>query len=313
VIYPAFPLYAWADPDAAWKLLVPLMEYANNATNIQYNLPWAPHHLGKYPVGDIQPSQQEQMPIEETAFMLISLAMLDSRLGDGSKSWIPVKYNGLIDTWGQYLLDSTEIPRNQLTTDDFLGPMPNCTNLAAKGIIGLAAYASILRTRGNSTGAQAMDAAAQKYVTFWRAHSLAKSGDHFQLEYSDEGTWSTKYNLMLQVALGQATGRSDAFPFPQDVIDTELNFYLSKQFNKYGVPLFSKATFGKGDWFSFAGAIMDQPGFARVMGALRAFLNDSPDRVPFTDWYDTITARQKGFRCRAVVGGVFARLFLGKQ
>ena len=38
------------------------------------------------------------------------------------------------------------------------------------------------------------------------------------------------------------------------------------------------------------------------------FLNQTPDRVPLTDWYDTITARQVGFQSRSVVGGVYMKL-----
>lgn len=46
VIYPAAPLYVYSNPDLVYELLVPLLEYANNATNVSYNKPYAPHHLG---------------------------------------------------------------------------------------------------------------------------------------------------------------------------------------------------------------------------------------------------------------------------
>ena len=45
-------------PETMRLILLPLLAYANNETNIQYNLPWAPHHLGHWPVADITPGEQ---------------------------------------------------------------------------------------------------------------------------------------------------------------------------------------------------------------------------------------------------------------
>ena len=57
-------------------LLLPLMAYANNETDIYYNLPWAPHHLGTYPIANTPPSGQENMPVEETGNFLMIIATL---------------------------------------------------------------------------------------------------------------------------------------------------------------------------------------------------------------------------------------------
>jgi hypothetical protein len=38
------------------------------------------------------------------------------------------------------------------------------------------------------------------------------------------------------------------------------------------------------------------------------FLNDTPDRVPLTDGYETGDARKSGFQARSVVGGVYLPL-----
>jgi hypothetical protein len=38
------------------------------------------------------------------------------------------------------------------------------------------------------------------------------------------------------------------------------------------------------------------------------FLNETPNRVPMTDWYDTKTAKHVGFQARSVVGGVFLQM-----
>lgn len=56
--------------------MLPLLAYANNETSIEYNLPWAPHHLGTYPIANCPPSQQENMPVEESGNLLMIIAAL---------------------------------------------------------------------------------------------------------------------------------------------------------------------------------------------------------------------------------------------
>ena len=54
MIFPASPLFLWWDYKSIQLMLKPIMEYAMNNTylyglGVDYNLPWAPHHLGHWP------------------------------------------------------------------------------------------------------------------------------------------------------------------------------------------------------------------------------------------------------------------------
>lgn len=57
VIYPAHPFFIYYNPVMLEYLLLPILAYAANethSTTLNYTLSWAPHHLGYYPVGNIE-------------------------------------------------------------------------------------------------------------------------------------------------------------------------------------------------------------------------------------------------------------------
>ena len=303
VLYPASPLFMLVDPDGFFKLLKPILEYAVNNTakyglDVPYNLLWAPHHLGHWPICDLPPYKQEQMPMEETGNMLIMLAVIVQR----NSSLLPKlsPYWDLLKMWTNYLVSTLPDPGNQLCTDDFEGPSPHNVNLAAKGILGLASYAYLLEMDGYQTEADEYFRLCKFFVAYWVAES--DSGTHSRLQFNISNSWSMKYNLFYQKVLQLNI-------FPNSVFLKEESFY-QKKMNKYGVPLDDRATFTKADWMMWVAAMGNETQFKLLVDALFTFANVTPDRTPFTDWYDTISARRVGFTARPVMGGLYAKLLV---
>lgn len=72
-------------------------------------------------------------------------------------------------------------------------------------------------------------------------------------------------------------------------------------------------TYVKTDWLSWIAAMEPTlDGFHEVFDPIWHELNETPDRNPFTDLYDTTDARQSmgGFIARPVIGGLFAKALI---
>jgi len=300
VIYPAAPFWLWTAPELLRLSMLPLLAYGNNETSMKYNLAWAPHHLGTWPICDIRPDQQEQMPMEESANMLVMLAGI-AKQQNWNVGWL-IKYMPLLKTWADYLSASLPDPGDQLCTDDFEGPSPHNVNLAAKGIVGLGAYSQLQNASGDAAGAAATLLLAQDFVLDWVAAAYA--GDHFKLQYDlKPDTWSLKYNLLFQYILGLDL-------FPNGVIREESAWYM-KKLNKYGAPLDNRAKFTKADWLSWMAALAPSADVSqKLFRAIYDFANETPSRIPLSDWYDTVTGHAVGFQARPVLGGFYAHLLL---
>ena len=123
-------------------------------------------------------------------------------------------------------------------------------------------------------------------------------GDHTALTFGDGYGWSLKYNLVWDGIFG--TGL-----FSGKMIENEIQWYLRMQ-NPYGVPLDIRKDYTKTDWILWVAAMATSSEDRKALiRPIHRFLIDSPDRVPFTDFYFTSTARQRSMQNRTVQGGLF--------
>ncbi len=299
IIYPMAPQFLLLSPSLTKAMLVPILDYAASA---RWRWPFAPHDLGTYPLangqvyGGGERTEENQMPVEETGNMLLTLAALAQLEGNAN---FCANYWPVLDKWADYLKTKGFDPENQLCTDDFAGHLAHNVNLSAKAICGLGAYAQLCEMRGEKQKAAESKRLAQEFAARWAKE--ADDGDHFRLAFDKPGTWSQKYNLIWDRILGLNL-------FPADVLRKEMDFYKTKQ-NKYGLPLDSRKDYTKLDWTLWTATLtQDRADFAALVDPAYTFLNESPSRVPMTDWFDTKTGKKVGFQARSVVGGVFVQM-----
>ena len=298
VLYPSAPFFLFFNPALLEAQLKPVLEYSALP---RWRFPFAPHDLGTYPLADGQVygggelTEENQMPVEESANMLILMAAL----GRAQGNWhLSEQYWPQLTKWADYLQTKGLDPENQLSTDDFAGHLAHNANLSIKAIEGVAAYAQVAGKLGKKEIAQQYGDAAKKMASQWPA--LALDGDHYKLAFDKPGTWSQKYNLVWDQLL-------DLKLFPPSIRETEMAFYL-KHLNDYGLPLDNRADYTKLDWEIWTGTLTSKPAeFNALMDPIGKWMNETTSRVPLGDWYETKTGVALHFRARSVVGGVFIK------
>ncbi len=309
LMYPASPQMMLLSPTLLKATMEPIMVYSSSA---RWPFDFAPHDVGTYPKatgmtygsGETIPANGDvsgKMPVEESGNMLILLGALSEIEGNtdyADRHW------PTITKWANFLISKGYDLDNQLSTDDFAGHMAHSVNLSGKSIEALGAYAKMAQMRGDNAESARVRTIAERMSKQWQ--DAARDGDHYKLAFDKSGTWSQKYNIVWDDIL-------DIDLFPASVDDAEVAYYKTK-LNRYGVPLDSRESYTKLDWTLWSAAMTGRKADIETFSApIYDFLNESPSRVPMTDWYRTIEGTQVGFKARSAIGGVFMPVLNDKQ
>ncbi|MDR0869486.1 MAG: DUF4965 domain-containing protein [Planctomycetaceae bacterium] len=297
MMYPMSPFFLYYSPELMRATLEPEFQYAESE---RWKFPFAPHDIGTYPhatgqvYGGGEKTEDRQMPVEESANMIIVCAALAKREGNADYA---KKHWKTLTKWAEYLAEKGFDPENQLCTDDFAGHLAHNVNLSAKAIIALGGYAQLADTLGKKEITVKYRKLAGDFAKHWVTE--AADGDHTKLAFDKPGTWSMKYNLMWDEIL-------DLKLFPREVIDREIAFYKTKMY-KYGLPLDSRQNYTKIDWELWTAALTNnRADFEVFLKPVIGFINNTDSRVPINDWYVTENAKMKNMLARGVVGGFWS-------
>ncbi len=306
VSYPSIPMFLLYNPELIKGMMRPVYRFAQSDA---WNFDFAPHDVGQYPLvnGQVYANNQKdilkwQMPVEECGNMLVMEANV--ALATGSTNFAN-EHIDLLEKWCKYLIEYGADPGHQLCTDDFAGHLAHNCNLSLKAVMGLQGMSIIMNMLGNSEKAEYYRTEAEKMAENWMNTAVNEDGTT-RLAFDRPASYSMKYNMVWDRAWNSGL-------FAQEFMDAEIADNM-KHFNKYGMPLDSRADYTKSDWLVWTASMASSDKvFADYIAPLWNAYNESVSRVPLTDWYDTVSGRWVSFRHRTVQGGLFMRVLMNKM
>ncbi len=300
VSYPSIPMFLLYNPELVKGLMRPVLRYAKSD---KWIFDFAPHDVGQYPLvnGQVygENALKYQMPVEECGNMLVMAANVS--IADGNADFA-AKNLDLYERWCDYLIKYGADPGHQLCTDDFAGHLAHNCNLSLKAIMGLQGMSIIMNFLGDAEKSTYYHAKAKEMAENWLTTALNPDGTS-NLAFDRPNTYSMKYNMVWDRVWGSGI-------FTQEFMDAELADN-KKHINRYGMPLDCRADYTKSDWLVWVASMAsDKETFEEFISPLWDAYNESVSRVPLTDWFDTVTAREVSFQHRTVQGGLFMRLLI---
>ena len=303
VSYPSIPLFLLYNTELVKGMMRPIYKFAASDS---WKYDFAPHDVGQYPLltGQVYGLENGellydmQMPVEECGNMIIMETNV--ALAEGNADFAK-EHIDTLRAWCEYLIKYGDDPENQLCTDDFAGHLAHNCNLSLKAIMGIEGMSVLCGMIGDEKGKEFYHKNAIRMAESWISRAKNPDGSYKLTFVDGEDTFSMKYNMVWDKIWGTNV-------FPSEVASTEIASNFS-HFNEYGMPLDSRSEYTKSDWLVWCATMAkSKSDFKKFVAPLWKFYNETIDRVPMSDWYDTVAGVHLSFINRTVMGGIFIKL-----
>ena len=279
LLFPFLPILLYLNP----SLLKPFLDrlYMYQASG-QWNQSYSIHDLGShFPNATGHPNgNAEAQPLEECGNMILITLAYWQRTAD--MQYLRDHY-ATMQLWTHDLISDALIPENQISTDDFAGPLANQTNQALKGILAIKAMGRIANLADHAGDAGYFDEIATSYLAQWQQFAISSDKTHTTLSYGNDSSQGLLYNLYID--------RLSNLDFvPQDVYHMQSFFYPAVA-RKYGVPLDTRHDWTKSDWMMWCAAVAGEETRDMFVGRMVSWLEETDSRVAFSDWWAVDDAR----------------------